>query len=74
MSFPKVNRFTFDKHSVVLFSAFVLAGAGAATHLASRSSGLQLAAKAEATELRTESRQDAESDVRTQVLRASSQG
>ena len=72
MSFPKVNRLTFDKHSVVLFSAFVLAGA--ATHISSRNNGLQLASNADTSELRTESRQEAESDVRTQVLVAPARG
>lgn len=31
MARTKVNRFTFDRHSVLLFSALTLAGASAAT-------------------------------------------
>lgn len=46
MANGKVNRFTFDKHSVVLFSALVLAGASSA---ATGSSRLNVAGAAQAS-------------------------
>lgn len=41
MTSNKVNRFTFDKHSVVLFSALVLAGASSAGTNAARTGAAQ---------------------------------
>lgn len=40
MTSNKVNRFTFDKHSVVLFSALVLAGASSAGTNAARTAAV----------------------------------
>lgn len=50
MTSNKVNRFTFDKHSVVLFSALVLAGASSAASNAPRTGAAQASLSAPAAQ------------------------
>lgn len=70
MTISKVNRFTFDKHSVILFSALVLAGAGGAANAASTSNALLLEANAETPIVNTQRQQEAENDTDMEVLTA----